>query len=104
MLQLVSTCCTSVHCVQHATINYVLLLRCEDQSSLGLFFSIFVPYVRCIADRRKAFIDIRQKFPESIDWSDGVGGTLVKISPPNKGYISKILVVANLRCFGKRLV
>lgn len=71
----------------------MLLSRCEDQSSLGLFFSIFVPYARCLADRRKAFIDIRQKHPESIDWSDGVGGSSVKIFPPNKGSAFEISIV-----------
>jgi hypothetical protein len=52
---------------------------------LGLFFSVFVPFVRCLADRRKSFVSIRQQFPEHVDWTDGVDGSSLKIFSPNKG-------------------
>ena len=72
----------------------VYTIRCEDQSCLGLFFSVFVPYCRCLSDRRKTFAEVKSKYPLCVNLPSS-DNTLITFRPNQRPALVSISLLCH---------
>jgi len=66
---------------------------CESEASFGLFLSVFVPFCRCLAERKSTYKRLVRSFPQSVSQ---VSAAVLRLLPSSSDDATQSVVSAVL--------